>query len=104
MERTKRILSAIIGYAGSSEAPQKMSLRLMGIITGVLSQFSPIIALVVSKVVTLPAGVTADAFIATLYPLIEIGTLVFAVVLYVVGLIRAGVSAYRMGGLGAFKI
>lgn len=81
-----------------------MSMRFMGIITAVLSQFSPIIALVVSKVIDLPVGVTPDQFVSTLYPLIEIGTLVVAMVLYVVGLIRAGVSAYRMGGIGAFKI
>ena len=40
----KKIFQAFTGYAGSSENPEKVSARFMGIVVGLASQFAPIVS------------------------------------------------------------
>lgn len=44
MNKVKAVLKAFTGYAGSSESPEKVSARFMGIALGVVSQFAPMLA------------------------------------------------------------
>lgn len=98
MKKIKQVLNAIIGYAGSSEAPQKMSMRFMGIITGIISQLSPIIALVVSKMIDLPNGVSATAYVGGLSNMIEPIVLSFACILWIIGAVRAVMATPKVAG------
>lgn len=104
MNRIKQVLQALTGYIRSSDNPQQTSLRFMGIITGIAAQFSPIIALIVSKVVTLPAGVSPDQYVASLTQLIEPVALSIACLMWMVGAVRAVMNTSRVVGfLGSYR-
>lgn len=44
MKKISAIVKAFTGYAGSSESPEKVSMRFMGIAMALVSQFAPLIA------------------------------------------------------------
>ena len=97
MQKIKAVLSAIIGYAGSSENPQKMSLRFMGIIMGVISQFSPLISLFVMHFTNFcTAGM--DICVAQFTDIVQPLVLTIACVIYLVGMVRAVMSMPKVAG------
>lgn len=77
MKKLKAIIQAFTGYAGSSENPEKVSARFVGIMMGFVSQFAPIISSVFS--------IDAQAFAIQAQPLI----LVFAVLMWSFGAVKA---------------
>lgn len=101
MQTFKNVLSAIIGYAGSSEDPQKMSLRFYGVAVGVSSQVMPFIILIGARFMSLPEGVTPEQASASVTPLLQLVCYALASVLWSVGLIRAIHSAVKTKNLGA---
>ena len=86
MQTIKKILNAIIGYSGSSENPEVMSLRFSSIIMGVISK---IVALCAVAGFVLPYT-TADVqlFVSAL-------TLVACSLTWAFGLIRAVVNEWK---------
>jgi len=98
MDRIKTALNALVGYAGSSENPQKMSLRFMGILTGLISQFSPLLSLVVAHFSVLPAGVTVEQFSASLSGVIEPMILTGACLMWIIGAVRAVMATPTVAG------
>lgn len=78
LNKLKIALDALTGYAGSSESPEKVSLRFMGIALGIVSQFMPIIELL-----HLPIDVMQ--FVNAAQPFV----LLVAVVMYIYGAIKA---------------
>ena len=93
MNKLKVALRALIGYAGSSESPSKMSLRFMGIITAVVSQFAPIISFVVTRVYG--EGLNG----AELTQLVEPIVLTVACVMWLVGAVRAALNTKTVAGI-----
>jgi len=83
MNKIKVVLQALTGYAGSSESPEKFSMRFTGIIIGVVSQFAPLIAVFVSHYGI--ANVNIDALTAVVGSL----TLSVGCIVWVVGAIKA---------------
>lgn len=97
MQKLKSVLNALVGYAGSSENPEKMSLRLMGIITGIVSQFSPLISLVVAHTTNLcTAGMNTCT--AQFTSVIEPIVLTMACVMWIVGAVRAVLNTPTVAG------
>lgn len=99
MEKIKTFLNALIGYAGSSENPQKMSMRFMGILMGLISQFSPIIALIVERLTDKPTGVAPEVYIQDLITTIQPIMLSIACVLWVIGAIGAVMRHPKVAGI-----
>ena len=93
MNKLKLALRALIGYAGSSESPSKMSLRFMGIITALVSQFAPMISFVVTKIY----GSGIDS--VELTRLIEPIVLTVACVMWLVGAVRAVLNTKTVAGI-----
>lgn len=89
MEKIRIVFQALIGYAGSSENPEKMSLRLMGIVTAAFGTFLPVIFPLLTSVIHLPPGVTIDANNNGLLPLLQSLTYVTASAMWVIGAFRA---------------
>ena len=60
MEKVLKLIDIIVGYTGSSDNPQKIATRLVGVYAMILSQFvEPIIRLYFSFQ-TIPEGVTPE--------------------------------------------
>ena len=90
MSKITLILKALLGYAGSSENPQAMSLRMMGIITGVIGVGVPyIFPVLITLGVHLPFGVTADTVSANLTPIAQAFVYLGAASMWIIGAIRA---------------
>ena len=98
MQKIKSIFSAVIGFAGSTENPSQTSMRFMGIITGVISQFSPLLSIVIAHFSVLPAGMTPDQFAGNLTGIIEPIILTIACVMWCVGAVRAAINAPVVAG------
>lgn len=96
MKKFLRAINAFVGFAGSSENPQKMSMRMMGVFMGVVSQFTPLIAMLIEKFVELPPGMTAETFVSSLTAAIEPVILLIAVVLWLLGAFRAAWAAFNI--------
>ncbi len=81
-----KILQALIGYAGSSEDPSKMSMRFMAILLAVLG-----------KVVALAAAAGYVIPFATADLQMFVGSIAFvaAALFWVVGAVRAVIAALR---------
>ncbi len=97
MQKLKTIFGALVGYAGSSENPNQTSLRFMGIITGVMSQFAPLISLVVvhtTNFCTAGVDVCITQFTGVIQPLV----LAVACGMWIVGAIRAMVNTPTVAG------
>ena len=90
MKKVKIVLQSMTGYMGSSENPEKMSLRFMGIMLAVVTQFAP---LVMSTL-----GIDAVSIVHQLQPL------VFSVasIIWILGLTRAVWTALKTSPLGAY--
>ena len=84
LAKLKIVLDALTGYAGSSESPEKVSLRFMGIALGIVSQFMPII-----DILHLPIDVMQ--FVNAAQPFV----LLVAVIMYVYGAIKATWNALK---------
>src|SRR5574337_919808 len=99
MQKAKAVFRALIGYAGSSENPEKMSMRLMGIVMGVVSQFSPLISFGVVHLDPnfCPGGI--DSCVANLSSVIQPIILTVACVVWVVGAVRAAWNAPIVAGI-----
>lgn len=91
MNKIKAIFRALIGYAGSSENPNKMSMRFMGIITAFISQLAPFIALIVSQ---FDVMLDVNKFAAVIEPL----TLSVACVIWITGAVRAVLNTPKVAG------
>jgi hypothetical protein len=96
MKKVLSVLNAIIGFAGSSENPQKMSLRLTAVVMGIIAKFSPLLVFVASSAMHLPEGVTAENVQQTLEPVVQAFIFIIAGVLWLVGAFRAGWIALKM--------
>ncbi len=83
MQKLKVVLQAITGYAGSSESPEKISARFMGVSMGTITMIAPFIAGFFST--------TVEMVMAQIQPLM----LVVAIVFYFYGMIRAVWSALK---------
>lgn len=94
MKKLKTMFRALTGYAGSSEHPTKTSMRFMGIITALASQFAPLIAVIASQFVG--GGVIID--VDRLSNIIEPLTLAVACVIWIVGAIRAVLNTPTVSG------
>lgn len=81
-----KILRALLGYAGSSEDPSKMSMRFMAVLLAVLGKM---MALAAATGYVIPFA-TAD-----MQALVGGMAFVAAALMWSVGLIRAGVAGYR---------
>ncbi len=91
MQKLKAVLQAFTGYAGSSENPEKISARFMGIALGVASQVAPVITALFSVDVT--------HFVNEAQPVV----LLVACVMWTCGAIKACWSAAKANPtLGAF--
>lgn len=101
MNTFKKVVIAITGYAGSTERPDKTALRLYGVIIGVVAQLMPIILMAVSALVDLPEGVTAQMFVDAFNPTIQAIMYVVAGLMWLVGMVRAGMTAIKTQNLGA---
>ena len=89
--KIKVILQALTGYAGSSESPEKVSARFMGIALGVVSQFAPLLASLF--------GYDVQTFASQAQPLV----LLVACVLWIFGAIKAcWLAAKASPTIGAF--
>lgn len=94
MKRLLDVLQAITGFAGSSESPEKVSLRLMAIFVGVSSQVVPFLTLVVAH--TMPnvqpdmVQAVADQLTNIVQPFILLG----ATLMWLVGAFKAGYKAW----------
>jgi formate hydrogenlyase subunit 3/multisubunit Na+/H+ antiporter MnhD subunit len=93
MNKTKAVLRALIGYAGSSENPSKMSLRFMAIITAVVSQFSPLISVVIAYF----GGDTLS--MEGLSQVMEPIVLTVACIMWLIGAIRAVLNTKTVAGI-----
>lgn len=104
MNKFLKGINAIIGFAGSSESPEKFSLRLMGIVTAFISQFLPFIfPLLVLVGVRLPDGVDAKVVADSLTPILQVAFLSVGCVMWLVGAARAFWKEYSLGAkLGAY--
>lgn len=103
MKKLLKGINAFVGFAGSSENPQKMSMRMMGVFMGVVSQFMPLIAMAVEKFVELPPGMSAEMFVTNFTSSVEPVILLIAVVIWLIGAFRAAWSAFNVQErVGAF--
>ena len=98
MKKLTLVLRALIGYSGSSEDPSKMSARFMGVILGAVSQFIPLITLVATKFMTIPAGMSVEQYVDGLTAIAQPLTLLVACIIWVVGAIRAVVNTPTVAG------
>lgn len=81
-----KILSALIGYAGSSEDPSKMSMRMMAIVIVLVGKVTAMLAL---------AGVVLPYTDAQTQSLVGSLAMVVASLMWVVGAVRAMINAAR---------
>ena len=79
MQKIKAIIQAFTGYAGSSESPEAVSTRFMGIAIGLVSQFAPII------VALFHPSVDITQFVNAAQPIV----LLVAIVMWLYGAIKA---------------
>lgn len=96
MNKALKALNAVIGFAGSSENPSKMSLRFIGIITGVVTQFAPFISLILAHALGVEGADPAQVQ-QVLEPWVYVIGTGTAIFLWVIGAIRAGWTAYNVG-------
>lgn len=96
MKTVLTILNAVVGFAGSSENPSKMSMRFMGIVMAVVAQVTPILLYVAGLVMDLPEGVTPTMVQDSLGPVVQAVTFVVAGILWLVGATRAAMKAYSV--------
>lgn len=101
MNTTKKIINAIIGYAGSSEDVNKMSMRFMGIVTAVIAKFAPSVLLCLGIFIDLPTGTTPEQLVAAWGPIIQALVYMTAATLYLVGMFRAVKKALETKDIGA---
>lgn len=91
MQKIKVIIQAFTGYAGSSENPEKVSARFMGIALGIASQFAPLISSFFS--------VNIEQFVNQAQPVV----LLVAVLMWTYGAIKAcWLAAKASPTLGAY--
>lgn len=91
MKKLKAILQAFTGYAGSSENPEKVSARFMGIALGIASQFAPLISSFFS--------VNVEQFVTQAQPIV----LLVAALMWAYGAIKAmWLAAKANPTVGAF--
>ena len=96
MKKFLTVLNAIVGFAGSSENPQKMSLRLTAVVMGVIAEFSPFLVLLAGTFMNLPDGVTAENIQQTLAPVVQAFIFIIAGILWLIGAFRAAWSALKV--------
>lgn len=92
MNKIQKVIQALTGYAGSSENPEKFSLRMMGIVTTVMSQFSPIISYIVVHSTNLCATQPVDQCLSAYTNMLEP---IFMTVGCALWLIGAGKAVYK---------
>lgn len=91
MQKIKAIIQAFTGYAGSSENPEKVSARFMGIALGIASQFAPLISSFFS--------VNVEQFVTQAQPIV----LLVAALMWTYGAIKAcWLAAKANPTVGAF--
>ena len=86
MQYIKKIADVIIGFSGSSEDPEKMSLRFISIIMGVIGK---IFALCAVAGYTLPFTLTGVQYYVGIF------AVVIASLTWLVGLIRALFASFK---------
>ena len=99
-EKLLAVIQAVTGFAGSSESPEKVSLRLIGLFTAGMSKFIPVVSLFVAytmKGVT-PEQVqaTADGITAVAQPIVLFG----ACLIWITGAFKAGYKAWIQPTMG----